>query len=376
MVLTLGALLVLLSSPMCEGFGMSRVTLPLKASSASRSVSVSPAAGRRMGGAAGGLRMQVWSNEQAVQEYKDYLSGDAPEATVDGPAVIVGGNGRIGSFLREKGMGEDIVVGRGGDIPIEMPNVGVEFPVYVCVPEDEVESVIRSCPKEKVDDLVFVQGGNIEMLLKKYGLCGNENTQAVLNFNIMSVGARPQNLLVDMGPDSFGETKYAGETVICGKWADALLARLERAGIVGKKLFHRDWRRHMMERMVFQSVVHLVGTLHDGVSIGEVGKFYPGEVEDMIYQINGALRGSLALTLLYGVEERFFALAENSNIEWMPTKVENFKWRNGVIYAISKQAMDIGFDDPCSMHSEYLQYGKDKGWITCDLEPYNPYGTS
>jgi hypothetical protein len=25
------------------------------------------------------------------------------------------------------------------------------------VPEDEVEGIIRKCPKEKVDDLVFVQ---------------------------------------------------------------------------------------------------------------------------------------------------------------------------------------------------------------------------
>jgi len=58
----------------------------------------------------------------------------------------------------------------------------------------------------------------------------------------MSVGARPQNFLVDMGPDSFGETKYAGETVVCGKWADALLSRMERAGIVGKRLFYRSLR--------------------------------------------------------------------------------------------------------------------------------------
>jgi hypothetical protein len=100
----------------------------------------------------------------------------------------------------------------------------------------QVESIIRACPKNKVDDMVFLCEGNIEPVLKKYGLCGNENTQAVLNFKIMSKGARPQDFRVDMGTDSFGEPKIAGETVVCGKWADALMARLERANIQSSKV--------------------------------------------------------------------------------------------------------------------------------------------
>lgn len=84
--------------------------------------------------------------------------------------------------------------------------------------------------------MVFLCEGNIESVLKKYGLCGNENTQAVLNFKIMTKGARPQDFRVDMGTDSFGEPKIAGETVVCGKWADALMARLNRANIQSSKV--------------------------------------------------------------------------------------------------------------------------------------------
>lgn len=91
-----------------------------------------------------------------------------------------------------------------------------------------------------------------------------------------------------------------------------------------------------------------------------MSKFYYAECEDMILQVNKALRGSLALTLLYGVEERMFALAEGQNQEWRPTKMEKFKWRNGFIYAISQTAKSVGFDDPCSMHTEYLEYAKEK----------------
>lgn len=44
--------------------------------------------------------MQVWSNEQSTQEYRDLLNGVVLEKKNDGPAVIVGGNGKLGSFLR------------------------------------------------------------------------------------------------------------------------------------------------------------------------------------------------------------------------------------------------------------------------------------
>jgi len=43
-----------------------------------------------------------------------------------------------GSNLQEKGAGEDIIVGRGDEIPGEMRDVGENFPIYVCVPEEEV----------------------------------------------------------------------------------------------------------------------------------------------------------------------------------------------------------------------------------------------
>jgi hypothetical protein len=82
------------------------------------------------------------------------------------------------------GKGDDVLVSRGGSIPLDLPVIGREFPIYVCVPEDEIEGVIRACPKEKVDDLVFMAEGNIELLLKKYALCGNDNTQAVINFKV------------------------------------------------------------------------------------------------------------------------------------------------------------------------------------------------
>ena len=63
-----------------------------------------------------------------------------------------------------------------------------EFPIYVCVPENEVASVIDSCPPEKREDLVFLQSGCLEPLLKSRGLCRNDQTQATLFFSVDKVG--------------------------------------------------------------------------------------------------------------------------------------------------------------------------------------------
>ncbi|CAM9307511.1 unnamed protein product, partial [Ectocarpus fasciculatus] len=58
------------------------------------------------------------------------------------------------------------------------------FPIYVCVPEEEVAAVIDSCPDEKKEDLVFMSSGCLEPLLKARGMCRGEQTQATLYFSV------------------------------------------------------------------------------------------------------------------------------------------------------------------------------------------------
>lgn len=38
-----------------------------------------------------------------------------------------------------------------------------------------------------------------------------------------------------------------------------------------------------------------------------------------------------------------------------------FRWYNQFFYDISSTALKAKFGDPCPMHTEYLNYGKDKG---------------
>ena len=332
-------------------------------------------------------RMQVWSNNEAIEQYRNLLSGKEEVREPDRPSVIVG-DGAVASVFREGGGGEDLTVRRGESIPLEWKGQ-TSFPIYICVPEDELEGIIRACPKEKVDDLVFISTGNIELLLKKYSLCGNDNTQIVPYFTIFDKGSRPQDCLVDLGKDAQGCQKYAAETTVCGKWAGPVSDRLERLGLHCRTVFYMDWRRIMIERCVFESVFNLVGVLHkdqkdrQGVTLGEVGLYYAAEVEDMIVEINRALRGSMAITLMMGIEERLFAYAQHPNIDFRKAKVEKFKWRNGFFYAMSQQAKDmvvngvkVEFPDPCPKHTAYIEYAKEIGMVQEDLEPYSPYGAT
>lgn len=51
----------------------------------------------------------------------------------------------------------------------------------------QVAGIIDSCPQERRQDLVFMQSGCLEPLLKSRGLCRPEQTQATLFFDIKQV---------------------------------------------------------------------------------------------------------------------------------------------------------------------------------------------
>ncbi|CAN0104848.1 unnamed protein product [Discosporangium mesarthrocarpum] len=225
--------------------------------------------------------MQVWSNPQAVQDYKDLLTGKAPEEKSDGPSVIVGA-GKLGNALAAMGMGDDVLVRRGESIPQAIPTGAgggepgfgetlSEFPIYVCVAERDVAGVIDACPPEKRPDLVFLQGRCIENVLKSRGLCRGDQTQATLFMEVASDGrARPQSFQREIGTDTRGEPKLSGESVACGKWRGALKERLAKRALPCSTVFYLDFRRVMFERLAFDCTMDLVGALHDFQKAGDV----------------------------------------------------------------------------------------------------------
>ncbi|CAN0381882.1 unnamed protein product [Discosporangium mesarthrocarpum] len=81
----------------------------------------------------------------------------------------------------------------------------------------------------------------------------------------------------------------------------------------------------------------------------------------MLFELNTTLRGTLAVTLLTGYPERLLALGETWKDRPASMDEANFPYANGFFYEFSQMALQRGFPDPCPMHTEYLEYGREKG---------------
>jgi hypothetical protein len=292
-------------------------------------------------------RMQTWSDPAVTREYMDFLSGKAGRApTKDGPCVIIGASGRIGGMLSEAGNAEDVIVARGEKIPPDAPG-----PVYVCTRADALEDIIVNCPDEKREDLVFMQNGMLEPLLRRHNV--HENTRVNLYLAVSSVGAKPIDGVTASNPE--------GLTSVTGKWADAFAERLGKLDLSCKILFERDFRRGQLEKLIWISAFNLVGAVHGGVSMGQVAEKHRGEIDELVAELGTMIRFTLAVGMMSDVEKRLCDYART--VASFPTALKEFQWRNGWFYNYSCLAKKNGIRDYTPMHTGYLEDGKKMGVI-------------
>ena len=255
-----------------------------------------------------------------------------------------------------------------------------EYPIYViCMSPDASKNLKRALdavPDEKKDDLVFLQRGDmIEPTLKKRDLARERQTQAVLYYGLNEFG-KIEDDRCSIGEDAMGQAKFAAESCVTGKWAGAVADRCRRAGFHIQEFFHRDWRRQMIEAVVFESAYNLVGAVHKHVPLSEVHEFFGDEVDDMLYEIQRGLRGHLAVTLLAGYEERMAAYAAAQKRSKTDNRLASCSgsspYRNAFFYAISTDALSkseaadgrkISMPDPSPFHTEYWEFARDNGLL-------------
>jgi hypothetical protein len=195
-------------------------------------------------------RAQAWSDPALTREYLEYCTtGQTTQpSSEDGPSVIVGASGRVGTMLAFAGAQsnfKDVYITRGESIPADAPG-----PVYLCVRAEDLEEIFLSCPKEKKDDLVLMSNGMFEKLARKYGV--DENTRANLYLACQS-GKKPIDGRTTANPD--------GLSTVCGKWADALVQRLATVDMSCHVRFDRDFRRGQLEKLIWISAFNLVGAV-------------------------------------------------------------------------------------------------------------------
>lgn len=278
--------------------------------------------------------MQTWSDPAVTREYMEYLSGINQRVdTTDCQSTIVG-TGRIGEFLKANGDGTDLIIKRGEAIPADAPG-----PVYLCTRNDDLEDIIINCPDEKKDDLVFMQNGYLEKLLRRHGV--DENTRGNLYFAVSSLGADPIDGITEKNPD--------GLTSVCGKWEGAFADRIQKSGMTCKVLKERDFRRGQLEKLIWISVFNLIGAVHGKIPMGEVSDMHEKEVTEMSVELATMVRFTLTVGMLPNIEERM--LAYGKAVKHFPSALKEFKWRNGFFYDYSMLAKKNGFPDPTPMHT-------------------------
>ena len=289
------------------------------------------------------------------------------EKEEDGPSIIVQSS-KPANFLPLTqaivglGKGDDVVLYPSDSLPSSLGDRS-SYPIYICLPPYELKDFIQNLNEEwksRAEDFVFFSGGYcgvVEPVLREFGMCRDSMTQVVVGFSTPAPGTglggttkKPEDLSCMIGNDSQGEEKWAGESQSCGKWNAAISSRLYNNGIRCKTVFYREWRRAMWERAIFDCVFNLVGSVREEkTDLSDVAMFYELEASDMIWELANTLRGGLAVTLIYGFEDRLFSIAEMRGKD--------------IICEIPDNMFDYSqniFPGQCRMLKEYLNYAKDK----------------
>lgn len=289
----------------------------------------------------------TWSNGQAIKEYQDFLATGKSEIEIlpDVNSVIVSSTDDyplVSAFIK-LGQGnskKDIIIRPNEDLPTEV-NGESSFPIYIAVPPHHLCMILDNLPESwqtKFDDFVFFSGGMagvVETMLRERGMCREAITQVdVHGFTIPlpGQGYAPQDLSHKFGIDNQGRDKITGESSSCGKWAGAVQERLINNGIRCQTGFYRDWRRWMWEMAAYDAVFSLVGAVRDDpITHKDVALYYGNEASDMLWQISNNLRGYLAVTLIYGFEDRVFEYAERNGEDWQcMVNGDNYSYQFGL----------------------------------------------
>jgi len=293
---------------------------------------------------------------------------------------VIIGKGKLGQALVQwGGMGEDdLLLGRDDCIPTVLTvSNGCAlnmFPVYVCVPEWEVESVILGCPKEKRNDLVFMQSACLETLLKRYGLANKKTTQCLPYFSISPFGLPVEGRVQYDVSKTDGEPKFAGQTVVCGTWRGAVAERLRKQDLHVEVMDYTYWRKQMLERLLFDSLFGLLACVHADSgekTYGELAQNHWEEIDDMVWELSRAIANIMAVVLLTHVERRVRGLAEGPH--WrdrkpqMPTCRE-YPFRNGMLRSLSRSFTSRGFPSPMPTHDEYLDFVRERKLVSYDVD--------
>ena len=301
----------------------------------------------------------------------------------DGPSIIVQSSKFVTPLtdaINSLGTGDDVILPPNAPLPPELGG-RKSYPIYITIPPFELKEFIQNLNDEwkaRAGDFIFFSGGKIcgvvEPTLREFGMCRDSMTQVTVGFSLPPPGQglggmtrKPEDMSCNIGTDANGVEKWAGESQACGKFNAAIAGRLDANGIRCKKVFYREWRRAMWERALLDCVWNVVGVVRDEpTDHADVAYYYEQEASDMMWELANNLRGGLAVTLIYGFEDRLFGIAEQKGKD-VKCELTDEMFNYQVNCFPGKNTMLL----------EYLNYAKEeKGLLQKSEVPSVPTGLS
>lgn len=217
-----------------------------------------------------------------------------------GHVTVVGG-GRIGSFFA-KLTHASLVTRTEGQLQ-------VSGPILVCVRGDDLEGLISETPLDRRKDLVFIQNGMIDDLLRKWDL--EASTRGILYFAIESRGSSP----VD-----------GGETVFSGDYGPWLVSILHSANIGAKEVSRVEFNREMGRKLIWNSVFGLLGEAY-GTSVGQTLDHHREEIRGLVHELQSVFENATSIALGADLEEQLVSYAKK--VTFYQSRASEWSWRNG-----------------------------------------------
>eukprot|EP00871_Galdieria_phlegrea_P004662 jgi/Galph1/5197/GphlegSOOS_G3831.1 len=243
------------------------------------------------------------------------------EQPLTGVQETVVGAGRIGNVLAyAPGMKETYLVRRGERIP------DGSGPIYVCTRNDDLEDIILQTPRNRRQDLVFVQNGMIQTLLEKHGL--EYNTQALIFFAVARKGDKP----VD-----------GGGSVVYGKWSEALANRIRAVGCQCTVLNDKtEFLKRMVEKLLWICIMGLLCSKSQ-LSCGQVIEHsqWRQDLSKLVQELQPIAEEALAIQLNDGVEQRLVEYSKK--VADYHASVKEVAWRNGWFLQRAKTGLHASY---------------------------------
>ena len=249
------------------------------------------------------------------------MSSSASDTNTDVPFAEIIGAGRIGETLAKAG--NCVVLGRNDKIDPTKEG----SPIFIATRNDSLDGIVENCPKNRLQDLVFLQNGYLDDFLSSKGLL--DNTQVLLYLSVTAKGVDAVDGVTTVNPE--------GLTAAVGKHAEAFAKRLAALDLKCNVVTPETYRPAMFEKLMWISTYMLVGTAMKCQSVGQAGSDHKGLVEQVVSELVTAVSAKEGITFPDGTIARLAAYTDV--VADFPCGVKEFEWRNEYFYKLGNDAV-------------------------------------